>query len=287
MAINLKTLYDNYYGDTAQLTPVKDNTPFGYYDNDPEFTTDALNVTKFIAQRLGVTGPSWNGVQLSASPGNLSITDLSVYAAFEEAVTTYGNTVYQYKIRDQYINMEGSETLPFFTTTKTYVNSDDVNSPVTWSEARLATWAEIGYDPAFSQSIVDNEVWCISSSLSDYIAPDFNFIKSFTLADKFYSEFYGTYLNLSEYVLNRFNKTGGPTTFVPYYNPNSGSFNFSTVADNTTYGITGSNNVKVNLILTSSATQIDTATTLYVVTGSTTGITAYNIGNKKIGRAHV
>ena len=38
MANNLKGLYDQYYGDVSYLSPVKGNTPFGYYDNDTEFS---------------------------------------------------------------------------------------------------------------------------------------------------------------------------------------------------------------------------------------------------------
>jgi hypothetical protein len=283
MAINLKEVYDSYYGDASLLTPAKGNTPFGYYDNDPEFTSDARAVTKFVAQRLGVTGPTYNRANQSwgASPVNLSITDLTVYASFEEAITTYGNLVYQYKIRDNYINIEGSDTLPFFNNTNTYVNSDDVNSPISWSAARKATWAEIGYDQAYSQSVADGEVWAISSSIADYIAPDLNLIKSFNLADRYYAYIYSTYLNLSQYVNNQFNQVGGATIFTSYYNINSGSYNFSGyTTDGDTFSVTGSNTVAVQFKVTSSNTQIDTPTTYYVVTGSTAANTTANIASK-------
>jgi hypothetical protein len=94
------------------------------------------------------------------------------YASFEEAVTTYGNLVYQYKIRDNYINIEGSDSLPFNNAGITFVDSIDVNSPVTWSGPRLSTWKEIGFSPAYSQSIADGEIYTISASLSDFIALD-------------------------------------------------------------------------------------------------------------------
>jgi len=108
MAINLRDLYDQYNGNPNKLSPVKGNTPFEYYTNDPEFTTDALSVARFVAQRLGVTGPQYNFStrRFNASAATLNITDLTVYAAFEEAVTTYGNMVYQFKVRDNYINLE-------------------------------------------------------------------------------------------------------------------------------------------------------------------------------------
>ena len=70
------------------------DTPFGFYDNDTEFQTDADKVAKFCAQRLGY--PLMD-VELQAG---------SFYACFEEAVTTYGNEVFQYKIRENYLSME-------------------------------------------------------------------------------------------------------------------------------------------------------------------------------------
>jgi hypothetical protein len=285
MAINLRDLYDQYNGNPNRLTPVKGNTPFEYYTNDPEFTTDALGVCRFVAQRLGVTGPQYNFTtrRFNSSAATLNITDLTVYAAFEEAVTTYGNMVYQFKIRDNYINLEGSDTLPFFHNLISYVLSTEVGSPVSWSSARTATWSEVDFDTAYSQSVVDGEIYAISSSIADYIAPNLDLIKSFNLANN-YKSFNGgttsTTFDLSTFVYNQFNKVGGATVFTPYYNPNSSSFSFGTQTDGFTYGVTGSNGFEVNLVLTSSATQVDTATTLYVITGSTVGITAYNIGNK-------
>jgi len=219
MAINLKDLYDVYAGDPTYLSPVKGNTPFEYYTNDPEFTSDALNVSRFVAQRLGATGVTTNSTtgQCNSSPIVLNITDLTVYAAFEEAVTTYGNLVYQYKIRDQYINMEGNETLPFFNNTITYVNSNDVGSPVTWSAARLATWAEIGNESSLSSSIVNNKIYAISASVADFVNPDLNFIKSFNLADNYASG--STKYNLSTFVYNQFNKISG--SYIYLYTTNN------------------------------------------------------------------
>jgi hypothetical protein len=281
MAINLRDLYDQYGGNPNKLSPVKGNCPLGYYVNDPEFTNDALGAARFVAQRLGVTGPQYNFTTKTykASPATLNITDLTVYASFEEAVTTYGNMVYQFKIRDNYINIEGSDTLPFFHNLISYINSNDVNSPVTWSAARPATWAEVELDPAYSQSISDGEIYTISASVADFIAPNLDLIKSFNLADNYVSG--SKNFNLSAFVYNQFNSTGGGTIFTPYYNTNSGSYSFASyVANNSTFAITGSNNVAANFIVTSSATQTDDITTFYITTGSTAAATANNIASK-------
>ena len=73
-------------------------TPFGFYDSDPTFNTEADKVASFCATRLGY--PLMD-VELQSG---------SFYACFEEAVTTYGNEVFQYKIRENYISLEGSST---------------------------------------------------------------------------------------------------------------------------------------------------------------------------------
>jgi len=74
------------------------STPFGFYDNDSTFRTDAVNVSQWCAQRLG-----YPLVEVELQSG-------SFFTAFEEAVTTYGNEVYQWKIRENYLNLEGSST---------------------------------------------------------------------------------------------------------------------------------------------------------------------------------
>lgn len=73
-------------------------TPFGFYDADIDFQSDAVKVSKFCGTRLGF--PLMD-VELQSG---------SFFACFEEAVTTYGNEVFQYKIRENYLSLEGSTT---------------------------------------------------------------------------------------------------------------------------------------------------------------------------------
>ena len=74
------------------------NTPFGFYDYDYQFQQDADKVAKFCAQRLG-----W-------PIENVELQDVNFYTAFEEAVSVYGNELYAYRLRDNYLNLEGSQT---------------------------------------------------------------------------------------------------------------------------------------------------------------------------------
>jgi hypothetical protein len=208
MAQNLTQLYGagNISTGFGSLTTVRGNTPFGYFDNDTEFVRDARNCTVFVAQRLGITSGIGGGANML-----LNLSDIGVYAAFEEAVLTYGNMVYQYKIRDNYINLEGSETDVFNQTSTTLINSVSNRTPIFWSGPRLAKWDEIGFNTAYSQSIVDGEIYVISSSLSNYVAPNLDFLNNFTFAgDAFYNN--NNNVNLSRVVLNQFNTVGGPTS---------------------------------------------------------------------------
>ena len=73
-------------------------TPFGYYDLDGEFTASADRVALFCAQKLGY--PIMD----------VELQDVNFYQCFEEAVTVYGNEIFQAKIKDNYISLEGSST---------------------------------------------------------------------------------------------------------------------------------------------------------------------------------
>mgnify|MGYP003649011205 CR=1 FL=1 len=74
------------------------DTPFGFYDTDIDFQTDADKVATFCSRRLGYPLV------------DVELQDINFYTAFEEAITTYGNELYAYKIRDNQLTLEGSST---------------------------------------------------------------------------------------------------------------------------------------------------------------------------------
>ena len=76
--------------------PVWGNTPFGFYDNDLTFQQEAPLFATWASRRLGYPIV------------NIELQDINFYACFEEATTTYGNEVYQWKIRENYLAMEGN-----------------------------------------------------------------------------------------------------------------------------------------------------------------------------------
>ena len=74
------------------------DTPFGFYDNDIEFQTDAEKVAVFCSRRLGYPLT------------DVELQDINFYTAFEEAVTTYGNEVFAFKASENYLSLEGATT---------------------------------------------------------------------------------------------------------------------------------------------------------------------------------
>ena len=74
------------------------DTPFGFYDSDPEFQEDAPKIASWCAQRLGYP---LIDVELQA---------FNFFTAFEEAVNEYGAQIYTYQIRDNMPNIIGSVT---------------------------------------------------------------------------------------------------------------------------------------------------------------------------------
>ena len=71
-------------------------TPFGFYDTDTQFQTDANKVANFCALHLGYPIE------------NVELQQINFFAAFEEAVTVYGNELYAFQLRDNYLSLEGA-----------------------------------------------------------------------------------------------------------------------------------------------------------------------------------
>jgi len=82
---------------------VDGNTPFGLYDSDSEFQTEAPQVAKWCAQRLGY--PIMD----------VELQDTQFYACFEESVSEYSAQVNQFNIRDNLLHLKGASTSSNFT----------------------------------------------------------------------------------------------------------------------------------------------------------------------------
>lgn len=113
-------------------------TPFGFYDNDSQFQTDANKVANFCALRLGYPIE------------NVELQDINFWAGFEEATTVYGNELYAFQTRDNYLSLEGAPTsvdvnndvvTPTFSSivrlSQQYGEEAGAGGNVTWFKGRL------------------------------------------------------------------------------------------------------------------------------------------------------
>lgn len=86
------------YDHTIALLPVSGNTPYGYYDTDLQFINDAQRFVVFATRKLGY--PIME----------IQLQDINFYSAYEDAVTTYGRELHEYRIRENYLAFEGNPT---------------------------------------------------------------------------------------------------------------------------------------------------------------------------------
>ena len=134
------------------------DTPFGFYDSDASFQTDADKVAKFCAQRLGYPIE------------NVELQDINFYTAFEEAITVYGNELYAFKVRDNMLSLEGASTGSSLNHTlvtpnmasvvrlsEQYGEEAGVGGNVTWYSGSVALTASV-QDYDLEQWATDNNI---------------------------------------------------------------------------------------------------------------------------------
>ena len=73
-------------------------TPFGFYDTDASFIADVDNTVTWCAKRLG-----YPIVDIELQSG-------SMYAVFEEAITEYSSQVNYFNIKENLLNLQGSQS---------------------------------------------------------------------------------------------------------------------------------------------------------------------------------
>ena len=79
------------------------STPFGIFDNDGEFQTEAPQFAKWCAQRLGYPIMA------------VELQDTQFYACFEESISEYSAQINQYNIKDNLLSLQGQPTSSNFT----------------------------------------------------------------------------------------------------------------------------------------------------------------------------
>ena len=137
-------------------SPISGSTPFGFYDNDVQFQSDGPKVANYCARKLGYPVL------------DVELNDLNIYACFEEAVSIYAEELYQLKIKDNYITLEGSSTGSLLNNTvvspnlqniinisETYGQQAGVGGFVSWKSGSLQTTG--------SQQVYDMYEWAVNT----------------------------------------------------------------------------------------------------------------------------
>jgi len=118
---------------------VSGSTPFGLYDNDPQFQQQCYNAMGWAAKRLG-----WPSVAVE-------LIDVQFYAAFEEAVNVYNAKVNEYNMINNMLvlqgqplnatltgrNIQGSGLPQVVTLAKDYGSEIGTGGNVDWKKAAI------------------------------------------------------------------------------------------------------------------------------------------------------
>jgi len=137
---------------------ISGSTPFGFYDSDPSFQSDGPKVANYCARKLG-----YPIMEVELQSG-------SFYACFEEAISVYAEELYQSKIKDNYLSLEGGSTGSALNNTVVVPN---LNSIITVAE-NYGTPVQVGgyvdqyKAPLYltsSQQTYDLQAWALSGSL--------------------------------------------------------------------------------------------------------------------------
>ena len=85
-------------GSGSAIHPDSGSTPFGFYDTDSDFQSDAPKFATWCAKRLGhpITA--------------VELQDTQFYACLEESITEYSAQVNQFNIKDNLLSLKGQST---------------------------------------------------------------------------------------------------------------------------------------------------------------------------------
>jgi hypothetical protein len=177
-----------YNGDPG---PIYGNTPFGFYDFDPQFQSDGPKVANYVARKLGYPVME------------VELQDLNIYACFEEAVSIYAEELYQLAIKDNFINLLGSPTASSF---NNQVIVPSLNSIVTLAESYgteagvggFTEWYTGSIDLVNGQQVYDLQKWGTENGIisnGDRVVVKRVFYESTPAINQYYDPYIGGSIN--------------------------------------------------------------------------------------------
>lgn len=140
--------------------PISGSTPFGFYDNDTEYQQDGPRVANYCARKLGYPVL------------DVELQDLNIYACFEEAVSIYAEELYQLKIKDNYLTLEGQPTSSLLNNTVVSPNLTNlINISETYGQPAgvggFVSWKSGSLDLKANQQNYDLYDWAVNTQGMD------------------------------------------------------------------------------------------------------------------------
>jgi hypothetical protein len=132
-------------------------TPFGFYDTDAEFQSEAPQVASFVARRLGYPVV------------DVELTHRNIYACLEEAITTYSNQVNQFNAREHMMSVQGMSTSINIT------QKNIIASPIPQlvkMAANYGTEAESGGNVTMKHAAISASAYTQSYDVRDFVLPE-------------------------------------------------------------------------------------------------------------------
>jgi hypothetical protein len=167
------------------------DTPFGFYDNDPIFDADADKVANYCATKLGYPVM------------DVELVENQFYACFEEAVSVYAEELYQSKIKDNYLSLEGASTgsqlndivvspnlQNVINISNTYGTTIGIGGYVNWYSGSIALKA--------GQQVYDLQDWAVTNgyiSGSDRLVIQRIFYQGVPAINQYYDPYIGGSIN--------------------------------------------------------------------------------------------
>lgn len=142
--------------DGSPTSPVN-ITPFGFFDADADFQSDAPRAAEFVARKLGYPIVE------------VELIDKQIYACFEEAITMYGNQVNQFNAREHMLSLQGISTANSIT------QRNVVGSPlpqIVKISAGYGVEAQSGGNVTIKRTVISASAYTQSYDMRNWLLPE-------------------------------------------------------------------------------------------------------------------
>ena len=157
-------------GSTAGSFIPGSSTPFGIYDSDSEFRTDAPKTATWVAKRLGYPII------------NIELDNEQIFTCFEESTSEYSAQVNQFNIRNNIDILRGQRKVPNQNYSQTLVDGSFLPTTIRMSQ-QYGTLAGVGGNTAIKKAYIDlipqQQIYNIMSASVD-VATSSSFATLFT-----------------------------------------------------------------------------------------------------------